>query len=140
MSEEVTPALDKLNGAEPPCIKVLIRQGGSADKSLEAAANLLVSYCVGAQLRTSRIQLLAIRLADGFVGDSLRVAGQRQRHITSLCQQRPKSVCDPIMSSVQQIEIDLLDLVAHPRPSMCEFAMNSFRSALRAHYQRAGWA
>ena len=91
-SEAVTPDLDKLRGTEPPCIQALVRQGGLLNKTFEAAAAALASYCIAANVKASRIQLLSVRLADGFVGHSLRDEGQRQRHITSLCQQQPESV------------------------------------------------
>ena len=91
-SEAATPDLDKLHGTEPPCIRALVRQGGLPGRSFEAAATALASYCIAGHLKASRIQLLSVRLANGFVEFTLRDEGQRQRHITSLCQQQPESV------------------------------------------------
>ncbi len=86
------PDFDALHGAEPLCITALIRQGGLQGSSFEVSAKVLASYCVTSRLKASRIQVLAVRLADGFAGSSLRDAGQRQRYITSICQQQPDTV------------------------------------------------
>jgi hypothetical protein len=86
------PNLDLLNGAEPFCVQALVRQGGLPNEGFEAAATTLASYCIAAQLNASHIQLLGIRLAQAFMGHSLRDTKQRQRYVSTLCQQRPATV------------------------------------------------
>ena len=91
-SGPTTSDFESLHGAEPPCIQALVRQGGLPTESFEASAKALASYCIAACPKPSRIQLLAVRLSEGFVGHTSRNTGQRQRYTTHLCQQQPESV------------------------------------------------